>query len=457
MARGFALASIKFLPILAVLGSLLLALFTGLLANVLPWWLLVAAALIPLALAFTLKSSKALIFWGLAGVLLVPLYKFQDVLFLAVCAWGAWLAYQRGVNPLQDAVAKALVSFLLLALLTSAFGYVFNGNSIENIYRDGRVFMYWMLFPLVFVFFGKEDRANQVSGLLVGLGVLIAAIAVFQGVTGISFLGAGRVAALDSSGMDPLAGSVNRVQIAGFPFVTAAILVLWAQHVNGVRLPAWKYGAFLVLAAGLYFNFGRAVWAWTALAMFMIAAFGGMRGMASIAALAVVGGVMALVIAVFTDSIAVEMVYKRLTSVGSEGGYGTSYGWRELENIAAIKALADSYGAGVGVGGEYRDFYIPLRHFPDHVRYIHQGHLGLMLKVSVLGWLLIMLTLLLSVWLGLRKLPFVKESRSLGLAASFHIIAMILLNNTQPVMLSHDGVMAGAAMLAVLSSLREST
>jgi hypothetical protein len=442
----------RWLPALVVVACLFLALVLGLATNVLPWWLLLPAAVLPIVLLAALKSPPVLFFLALSVIVLAPLFKVQDVLFLALCAYGIWLAHKNQINPLMGFIPKVLVGVLGVAVVSAAFGYVFNGNSIENIYNDGRVYMYWLAMPLAYALLEPSRRREQATNIVIALGALIALVAVAQGLSGVSLIGAGRVSALDSGSADGLGGSVNRVQIAGFPLVIAALLIIWAQFSSSGRQPAWKYGVLLLLVAGIYFNFGRAVWVWTALCMVAISVLCGLRGVATLTLVGCIALGVGLCLAVFTDSTALDVAIQRVLSVGSEGGYGTSYGWRKLENVAAIDRLMKTYGLGVGVGGEYRDFYIPLRHYPDHVRYIHQGHLGLMLKLSFIGWLVVVATLFVQFLLGCVRAVSKRSDRGVTLGASFAIFAFLLLNNTQPLLMAYDGVMASSLMLALLNA-----
>lgn len=436
-------------PVLVAAGCLTLALMLGFIANIFPWWLTLPVAVAPLVLIVGLQSRPIFLFLSLAAIILVPLFKVQDVAFLGLCAYGALICIRQKINPFDSLTPKLLLALLFIAVLSAAFGYVVNGNTIEYVYNDGRVFMYWLVFPLLAAYTSPENRVKQICSIVIALGGVIASVAVVQGITGVALVGAGRVAALDSGG-EGLGSTVNRVQIAGFPLVMAALFILWAEAAATSRLAFWKCGVFLVLLCGIYFNFGRAVWFWTAFCMVSIALCCGLRGAIMLLLAAVVGGLAVLVFTVSTDSTALEVAVQRLTSVGSEGGYGTSYGWREIENLAATSKLLNTYGLGVGIGGEYRDFYLPLRRFPDHVRYIHQGHLGLMLKISVLGWLYLLGILLANILRPWFKKPTDRDVWGLQIGASFTLFAFLLLNNTQPLLLAYDGVTAASLMLALL-------
>ena len=47
-------------------------------------------------------------------------------------------------------------------------------------------------------------------------------------------------------------------------------------------------------------------------------------------------------------------IYRGTKGTFFEGGQGTSYGWRQFEHEMGLAKLAQTYGIGVGIGGEYR-------------------------------------------------------------------------------------------------------
>jgi len=445
------------IPFLVVAGAFFVAVVLGLGANILPWWLLLPLATLPVLAAIGFRYPPVFLASAFLMILLLPLYKVQDVLFFGLCVVGAVIAARAGNLYLHHWVVKLVFVICLVAALSATIGYVVNGNGLEAVYNEARVFMYWLACPLVLLFFNKDDGGRSITFAILAVGGILALIAALQGMLGVSLLGTGRIAALDTSGRDALAGTVTRVQIAGFPIIQAALLLLWADLVSKANVKVWKLLLFAVLLLAIYYNFGRAVWVWTAFAMLGVALFYGGRGILVVSVCAALGVAAALVIEIYANPVALEVAVDRILSIGAEGGYGTSYGWRELENSAAISAILNTYGLGVGLGGEYRDFYIPLRHFPDHVRYIHQGHFGLMLKVSVFGWLLIMMFLTAVCIAAYYKWRREGGSNPSLLALAAVIFCFILLNNTQPVFMSYDGTLATALVLALFVSIAKTS
>lgn len=437
----------NYLPILLSMAAVSIALIIGLAASILPWWLLFGLAALPAFLALSVKSPVFLMVSGLLTVLLIPVYKLQDLFFVAICLYGLVRMRIQGESPVAHPISWMVVIFLSIAVSSTAIGYVAHSTRLDSIYNEARVFAYWaVLFALVYVA-PKESRASDIYKTIIWIGGILSVIVVFQGLTGVALAGTGRVAALD-----PEASDVTRVQIAGFPIIQAALLILIAELYSGKRLVLWKVASIGLLLLAIYFNFGRAVWVWTFAAIIVLGVVSGGRALLKTLAALLVSFVVVLGLKVTVNPKPLEVAVDRLTSVGQEGGYGTSYGWRKMENALAVNKIISTYGLGVGVGGDYRDFYIPLRNFPDHVRYIHQGHLGLMLKTSILGWLVVLSACIFSIAVGLKLWRKSKQLHAEILGASVCIGVFIVLNNTQPTLMSYDGVMALALLLSLIVS-----
>lgn len=421
--------------IFAVGLGMLGVLFAGMLPALLPLSIVVG-------LCFGVIYFGVLLRWpavGIAGylcvILLSPDFKISDVVTVLVLGALTVRQYMKGLpfcfrgHPLK----APFVSFILIGLLSLALAVTIFKNQVPLIYRDGRVFVYWLWLPLLIwmVQGGQLTRFSLQRVILFFAGVM-ATVALIQATTGIQFVAAGRVA--DLEGSTGLMGGITRVQFPGYVFISFALVWLTVQLTENIKR-AWLIGPLLlVLAAAIYVNFGRALWAWTAfsflLSIFLLGRGRGLR----LAAFLIIGGGVGLATLYVTKPVVLENMADRITSVQREGGNHTSYGWRKWENEDAIARISHSPLVGVAIGGEYRPWIAELRVFEDHTRYVHNTYLFYALKLGVPG-LLALLWLIGRVWWRAQSQ---RREQEKGVTDDFHtavaafLPAMIGLSFTQP-------------------------
>ena len=444
--------------LLIVAAGVLLALFFGAAVTVLPPLLIVAAGCLLMLLPVYVLRPAWLIVPAIAFAMYFPWQPVADVVTVLFLA-RAGVALVRRWPELRAALSDPLLRPLYVLAACAVVSFVTAVTVLEHgkspVYQDGRVYVYW-LWIIAFAAWAPRVRPERwVARQLLMVATLVSALAVIQGALGIILVRTGNVSALESAGYY---SEITRVQIPGFVFVTFGVFYCVAQMVS-TRNKAWLRWAYMALL-GLFtlaviYNFGRAIWFWSFLGACITALAMGWRASTR---LLIWGGLLATAIGatiVWTYPRLAETIVERVVSVLDEGGTRTSYGWREAENRAAREVLADSVLLGTGLGGEYRAPVVGLRSlvFENHTRYIHNGHLSVMLKLSVFGYLAYA-ALFVMMFLRARRARADPALGPICAAIMAWLITFVGQNITQPDIMSAAGLTLLAALFATLVLMR---
>ncbi|KAA3652756.1 MAG: hypothetical protein DWQ11_10340 [Proteobacteria bacterium] len=439
---------------LLVVGAVGIAtlLVAGLLPVMLPWHFVVALGAAPLLVVLLWINPALGVGFYLVALLLSPDFKLSDVMTFAVMGvFAARIIFERrSLFVVPASLAKPFWLLVGIVALSTLFGVVVLKNQVPFVYRDGRAFVYWLWVPLLLSMkmAGLLD-ASRIRAVVVGFAIAVALMTVFQGISGMQVVTEGRVGDLDGGGAF---GSITRVQIPGLVFVSLSFVWITIGVATG-RVLWWIGGALLVLfAAALYVNFGRALWAWTAFALVISFPFLSVRRGLRVGGLLAIGGAVLVAGLWVVKPIVLENVVDRVVSVQSEGGHGSSFGWRRWENEDAVSRIVASPIYGVGIGGEYRRWISEIRVFEDHTRYVHNAFLFYGVKIGLPG-LMVLLWLLWTIW----RRAFIKRGQDLGVgfnpyetAVAAFLPAFVGLNITQPELASPFGVLFASLVVASL-------
>lgn len=400
--RRLALPSVSLADIrlgLTRLGVALLlafvAMFLGLVCAYLPWFLVLGAVL---ALAYPLLLWFApwvgLAVYGLA-LIVSPDFKISDVLtLLSLVVVGAQLIHSRQRLTLPRAQLWPFLIFMSLVLLSLALALGVFGNTVPFIYRDARAFVYWLWLPLLYALVVHEEAGpRKLVRLLLFMALAVSTIALVQYTFNIQIAREGRVGGLETLGV--IENDLTRVQMQGYAFVMVGLAWALVSMTQGGKRLLLTLPLSLLFAAAIYVNFGRALWAWTLLAVLLCGVVLGLRRAALLGSLLLVLLVMALSALYLARPAVIESAVHRITSLADEGAIRTSGGWRRLENEAAAGKIAASPVVGIGLGGEYRPWLSEIQTFSEHTRYVHNGYVFLALKLGIPA-------LLVLLWLSLR-------------------------------------------------------
>lgn len=426
-------------------------------------------------------------FLGLLAVALPPSYVLGLVLILAYATslvnwpWVSFVATQiilfasPDVKMADAATVVAMVSLIIRLVLEKKtrevdFKYIrlllyifyasvlislvvaifFFRNQNNFIYRDARIFLYWLWIPLLYSLCKDEAkyRGKMSFSISVVAGFVVIAT-ILQASLGQQFIASGRVGALDTEGYNQ--ASAIRVQMPGFQFVMLALVSTIFATLNRRMSVFWGGLIVIPLFAAIYLNFGRALWFWTGVSMLLIFPFLTAKRAVAYAALGVLITTAAVIGLAAAKPVVAENFVTRLLSVREEGGARSSYGWRKLENEQGLSALLKSPIVGVAIGGEYRPWMRELSLFEDHTRYLHNGYLFMALKIGVIGAASLLLALMISWLRSLSKITRnIAANSSYRLAAAATFIPSLLLSITQPEIMTPHGVVFYAVVATLL-------
>ena len=433
-------------------GVLFISIISGMACAVLPWFIAIGFILGVLYFVLLWLRPWIGLYTYILAALFAPDFKISDaatVVTLGVCALRGWSAKNRFYWVDKQLLSPYLL-FLSCVFVSLVIGVYYFHNNVPYLYRDGRVFLYWLWLPIIGGMVSDSPLGLTCLGrVALAVAITVAMMAIFQAVTGIQIVAVGRVGALETTGADQ--SEFVRVQMPGFAFVVWGVVWLalsMAQRKVDVRLGAILS---LVFVCGLLVNFGRALWVWTLVALLIsMLLIEKRRALVMLCSLIIVGISFSSLILLTKPELA-DAVIVRITSVEKEGGGNTSYGLRQWENENALARLSSSPIVGVGMGGEYRTWVPVLRMFEDHTRYIHNSYLFLSLKIGLPG-LFVVLWLLVIAWLQAfrNRKCCVDENHVFTLVSVATLPALLGLCITQPELMSTYSVVCFVLILVFL-------
>ncbi|MGZ9713166.1 O-antigen ligase family protein [Glaciimonas sp. GNP009] len=450
---------LTFFKYLIILGAPLTAGVLGLLLPFLPWWLPVGLGLVPVVTVVVwVWPSAGLVFllMMIFGIIPSPNQKLTDLATLMYCIF-IFMRRWSDVGQMIRDHKRQLLSLMILVvcvLFSAIYGYFYNANFRPYVYNETMVLMYWMLFPATALLVVRIDSANEIFRAVVGLAVLFAALAVAQSVLGVNlnFSKGSRLEGLDaaSGGITGLARSiVPGTLIILFAFYCALVAILRREG----RTWLWVF-VLLISMSALFVNFGRGLWAVTFVGSFIVAMLMGWRSTIRLFLVCVSAGILLIsVLAVLKPEVLSALVY-RVTSIRSEGGINTSFGWRLTENQFAWAKISANPVLGIGFGGEYKPRLIPNALFTEQTRYIHNAYLYILLKMGVIGLLVVLFNHVLLVCSVARGREFRESGTAPRLAAIGLLVAVLLLSFTQPELFSPSAMAALAVLIPIALRIR---
>lgn len=381
--------------VLIALATLFFALFFGLVAAVLPWWLIITLVLLPIVFMASLYAPHLGLFFSLMLIFEVIPSAFQArlplagghlkiydllIIYLAIVVLLRTLFKGSGIKQQMGSLWWPLVYLFSVVALSIIYAHFYTGN--KTVLAEGRNFIGWALVPLIVLGIDTKNRYLWFMRGILLIGIVIALYVSIQSFFGIRIMTAARVELLDQSGSD-----VVRSIAGGGTYLMVFALFYFLNRVLDRKLPIVLIVPIIfLLTTGLAVSFGRGVWVATGVGLLVSAFLRG--GVKSMIFTGMVTGTMVLLliggITLIKPDLA-ESMLDRAFSIQSEVQSGGSFHWRELENIAALDKIASHPLVGVGIGGEYKQNVISKDSFAIENTYIHNGYLYFPLKMGLLA------------------------------------------------------------------------
>ncbi|WP_418320793.1 O-antigen ligase family protein [Piscinibacter sakaiensis] len=440
----------------------------GIAAAVLPWWMVSIGLVLPLLAAVALAWP----FLGLLGLIIllsgmIPSWILPqinlgpgkilgtDLALTMLVVLACLKALANGNDSLKDGKPLALpvVVFLLAIIPCSMVGYFVYHTSPREVLNEARVQIYWLVFFLPLFLVAKPRDLNRIAWGLAIIGVTLACMVIAQFILGVHLLEHGRMEDLRTAGTKY--EDVTRSTAGGAIYlIIFALYFLTTRILTKTLRPIVAFPLLVLLAAGIIATFGRGIWLTCGIGLCGIAIYlGGARALNKVLIFVCIGSVMALgSLAIFKPQV-VGASFERFTSTFGEGEERSSLGERLEENGFALNKIASSPIFGIGFGTAYKPRTDPGVDW-HQVRYIHNGYLGLWLKLGLVGplaagWLVFAVVRRCRILLHRELLS--EPNKGLLIACLTAFLVPVVTSITQPEWLTSLGVSFFALMAGIIA------
>lgn len=470
MLKKYPDQTFKVLPVVLVsLALLSVSVFSGLVAAVLPWWFIVALSVLPLAAVLVVMLPElgfVFLLLALSGVIpsallpslpLGPGRLLATDLIILMIVFLALFRPNAGLGEVAWLWFKPVFWLLVFSALAVVVGGVLFGAPARDVLQEARVQINWLIAPLLLLFISNDKSLRRFSIGIVLVGFVISAAVIFQFATGVQVIENARVENLLT--LNTSYADVTRSTAGGGIYFVVFSLLFTLALLFERRISAFiAYPLVLVLAAGVLVSFGRGIWIATACSVLLMAYFlKGMRGVSNACFALSIAVAAALVgLAAFKPH-TLEAAYERIVSTTKEGDKNSSLGWRFEETGFALSKISTSPLVGIGYGTPYKP-YIRLSNTEQDValmRYVHNGYLGLWLKLGIAG----LCTALWLAWGTFRRGKGITSSTSdsymkpLSAALTAGFVVPVITSVTQPEWLAPLGVAYFAMTVGLLCAI----
>lgn len=435
----------------------------GLLAVVMPWFIIIPVVLVFASFLFAFLYPEfaaaallAAVFGVFPSFILpnIPVaggsVRPEDVgisVFLLILLLRHAGSIGARLKPLKPYVAP-ICAILLLALISTIYAFFIGKVPAKDILNEARAYYVWLILPLLLLAIDTDDRMKRFQRLLIGLALVLATGGIFQASTGIHVFQRDQLMNLVT--VDETFGNVGRSASPGGVFMAAVFIYVCAAFT--MRSKASAIGSFLagvILLGGLVVGFTRSLWVSVIFGLILLGVYARHgRYMVLLSALFFIGlgALSALAVA---NPTYLEAVTGRLLTLNEEIRSGTSFGRRKVELDYAIPKIVKNPMIGVGMGGKYKPHTLDAFGWEGETRYIHNLYAAAATKMGVPGLIAMLWLVGVLLWRSWRLVSLRKGDRAVVFACWWAILtSTIFTTATQPVLASTFGIATVA--LAIL-------
>lgn len=413
-----------------------------------------------------ITSSFTELFWELRFPIGIGTLYLTDLLL--IFSFGLiivrWLV-ERDFNIIHTPLDWPLLIFLGASLLSTFIAII--GGSLAFLQSLGsvRVVTSYLLF---FVATNLVRTKRQIDLLIKGfilLGMAVALVTILQYLLGrlLVFL-PGRIETATVEGT--VYTGVTRVIPPGQSIILVAFIAVFAALVlkRDRLIDGPKFFQLFLLGLANVVTFFRASWVAAGLIMVIIILLAGraegrrlvLRFLVMAAAVAI------LVLVLMEDPVSggvtlARTALERVSSLTQPSTYldpNSSLRWRDFEYGYAIPHILSNPFVGLGLGAMYRPF-VHNRDWSgfDGRTFIHNGHIGILMKSGIFGYLGMLGFLLILLIRGLRNWQSISESymRAIVLAFALSSLLVLIVSNFEPYVLAANWT----PVIAVIAGINE--
>lgn len=359
----------------------------------------------------------------------------------------------------------SLLAFVCIAFISTISAILYSSLTLQQSLGEVRNIANYLTFFAITNLLRTKKQVNILTGGLVVFASLVAIAMIIQYALGASTpLFPGRVEVLSTEGVN--FSDVTRIIPPGYSLVFIMFIFLsviqCCDEFNIQHL--WLVVPWLLTGMGVVLTFKRHFWAAAIVIFFLLLYLSKKSELKRIAGWAVSISI-TLAIALFAGITMIGQPAKdlldssiiRLASLTNPGTYldtNSSLRWRDFEYKYAIPQIIDHPVLGLGLGAQYRPFVSHRDHAEyDGRGFIHNGHIWVMVKTGLLGYLAILCVMISFVYRGLRYWKTLSTTGAMAAVLGFTLayIGMLIGSIVEPMIIEWRWT----ALLAVLMGLNE--
>jgi O-antigen ligase len=456
--------------VFVIVMTIIVAIFIGLIAVILPWWIIIPFAITPLFIVLVALLPEI----ALAALLAVLFGIFPESLLPSLpLAGGSIPAHYLGlfvlfaVLILRDAgslktklapilpYSLPLGAVMLVVIISIIVAITLRTAPVKEVLNEAKAFLAWLVFPICLMAVDTPARFLRFCKALLFVAVILSGAAVFQSLTGIQILSAGRLGRLGTLGN--YYDDVIRTGSKGTFLIGASIIAISAAYAMGVlKRPILTIAIMMALLAGIVVEFGRGTWAGIFVGIALIGYFSFGTRYIRLLMLFAISLSIALSSLMIVKPAYLEAAVDRLLSVRTEIETGGSYERRKIENEYALQSLQRHPIFGVGLGGEFKPLGTEFLYWEGETRYLHNSYARAGAKMGVPGLLALVWFVVVMLVRGrqsVRVAPI--QMRPLALAGFWTIIVISLVTAfSQPALWESAGISVLALALFFVEASR---
>lgn len=441
------------------------AIIAGLLAVVLPWFIVIPLVLVSISLIlafiypeFAVAALLAAAFGAFPNFVLpnIPVaggsVRPEDLgiaVFLLILLMRHAGTLGTRLRILRPYIAPLSV-LLVLALVSTTYSFFIGKIPAKDILNEVRAYYVWLIFPLFPLAIDSADRMRRFSRLLVALALFLAAGGIFQATTGIHLFQRDQLMSLTT--VDETFGGIARSASPGLVFMAGVFIYICAAYT--MRPKPRVAGSVLVgmiLLGGIVVSFTRSLWVSVLVGVILLAFFARQSRYMIMVGTMLMGGFAALSVLTVANPTYVEAITSRLLTINDEIKEGTSFGRRKIELDYAIPKVIENPLIGVGMGGKYKPHTLDAFGWEGETRYVHNMYAAVATKMGVPGLLALLWLVGVILWRSWRMVRRREGDPPVVFACWWVLLtSTIFTTATQPVLASSFGIATAALAIFMM-------
>lgn len=447
------------------LALLFLSTIAGLLAVVLPWFIIVPLVLVSLSLILAFHYPE----FAVAALLAAMFGAFPNFILPSIPVAGGsvrpedlglfvflLILLMRHVGNLRSRLwilkpyIAPIVALLIMALVSTMYSFFIGKAPAKDILNEARSYYAWLIFPLFPLAIDNENRMRRFGRLLVILALFLAVAGIFQAMTGVHIFQRDQMMSVVT--VAESYGGIARSVSPGVIFVAAVFIYVCAAYT--MRPKPSAIGSFVIgsiLLGGVIVSFTRALWVSVLVGLLLLALYARQsRYMLMLGAILVSGFAALSTVAVYNPTY-FEAITDRLLTINSEIKEGTSFGRRKIELSYAVPKVLDNPFVGVGMGGKYKPHTLDAIGWEGETRYIHNMYAAVATKLGIPGLVALLWLVAVMLWRSWGMVRRREGDRPVVFACWWVLLtSTIFVTLTQPILASSFGVATVALALFMM-------